>query len=1567
MNRILFCALIWALGDAFPLAAQVTIAPPALPNAIAGVLYSQTLTATGGLILPYTFTVSTGSLPAGLVLTSGVTPTTATISGTATVSGPFSFTVQAVDSTPIIPLTGTQAYTLQVDAPLTITTASLPGGTVGVAYSQALTSTGGTGTINWSVSAGTFPTGLMLSTGGVISGTPTAAGNFIFTVRAADSGSQQVTKDLSIAVAAGLTITTVSLPGGVIGSGYSQTLASTGGTGTITWSLSAGSLPAGLSLSPTGAITGTPTGPAGTSTFTVRAADSGSQQVTKELSIAIVAPLSITTTSLSGGVVGSVYSQTLASTGGTGAIAWSLSAGTLPGGLVLSAGGAITGTPTGPAATSAFTVRATDSGSQQVTKDLSIAIVAQLSITTMSVPNATVGVAYSQTVAATGGSGTRTWSISSGSLPAGLTIDSTTGTISGTPAGPAGPATFTVQVADSTPTPATRSLTITVGTAVMITTVSPLPGGAQGVAYSQTLAATGGTGPYTFAATTPLPAGLTLSAGGLLSGTPTGSGPFNFSVQATDSASATATKAFDLSITPRPQISALTPASAPAGSSDVALTITGSGFVSGATVQFGATTLTPSAVAAGQINVNVPGALLGLVGPVNVTVTNPFPVTSAAAVFTLEEPAITGLSPGSITAGSSAFTLTVNGSRFVAGSTVNFAGAAVATTFVSATRLTAQVPANLVANPGTVAVTVANTAMAVSAPANFTISPRPTITGLTPNSSSAGAPAFTLTVTGTGFVNGAVVVWNSTNLPTTFVSATQLTAQVPAGLTASPGTATITVVNAGGATTAGAAFTVGAAPSISTINPQSTTAGAPAFLLTITGSGFVTGSAVQVNGQVVATNFVAANQLTATVPANLLTNAGSASVSVVNPGPVNSNAVPLLVNASVTFITQTLTNGVVNMSYTQAINLAGGTPPFTFALGGGTLPPGLSLNASNGAITGTPVAPGIFEFTIQVTDAAGFVASRSFVLNVGRALVISSDANLATGAVGRSYLATLTATGGTPPYPQWTLLTGSLPPGSTLNTTTGLISGNPTTAGNFAFVIQVRDSAGQTASKGFTIVINAGLAITSVGQIETGTIGSDYVLNLGATGGSPPYTWRLESGSLPPGLNLNPATGGISGTPATEGTFAFAVEVRDSAGQTARTPLTITVISTLTITAASQLPSAMERVTYTTRLAAAGGTSPYSGWRVASGALPAGISLNASTGELAGTPTQSGSFDFTVAVNDSVNRTVSKAFALVVNPPGLAITTAAALPAATYGGPYQVIPAADGGIVPYRWALTGGAFPQGLSVADNGVLRGVPQEVGTFRFTLTVTDNAARTAAREFTLMVNPTALSPVQITGPADNLEPATQPRVELVLSEPYPLDLTGVLELAFEPDAVNNADDPAVRFANGTRSINFRIPANTTAAVFDGTPAFQSGTVAGALRLQPRLTTSGVALPAPAPRQMRVLRAAPVLRAVQVTRNASGFEVVVTGHSTSREVTQATFRFTASSGANLQTTEVAIPLTTPAGSWFAGAESRAFGGQFTYRQPFTISGEQGAVASVSVQLSNSVGASQSSSANLP
>jgi hypothetical protein len=348
--------------------------------------------------------------------------------------------------------------------PLQITSSQLPGGTAGSAYTATLSASGGTSPYSWSVSSGTLPTGLSLSSSGAISGTPTVAGAFPFTVAVKDAASASISASLSITVVGlpPLQITTSQLPGGTVGTAYSAMLSASGGTSPYSWSVSSGTLPAGLSLSASGTLSGTPT-VAGSFPFTVAVKDANSTSASASLNIIVVGlpPLQITTSQLPGGTVGSAYSATLSASGGTSPYSWSVSGGTLPTGLSLSSSGTLSGTPT-VAGAFPFTVAVKDAASGSASANLSLPVVGlpPLQITSSQLPGGTVGNAYNATLSASGGTSPYSWSVSSGTLPAGLSLSSS-GTLSGT-ATVAGTFPFTVAVKDAASASASASLSINV-------------------------------------------------------------------------------------------------------------------------------------------------------------------------------------------------------------------------------------------------------------------------------------------------------------------------------------------------------------------------------------------------------------------------------------------------------------------------------------------------------------------------------------------------------------------------------------------------------------------------------------------------------------------------------------------------------------------------------------------------------------------------------------------------------------------------------------------------------------------------------------------------------------------------------------------------------------------------------------------------------------------------------------------------------------------------------------------------------------------------------------------------
>jgi hypothetical protein len=359
-----------------------------------------------------------------------------------------------------------------------------------------------------------------------------------------------------------------------------------------------------------------------------------------------------------------------------------------------------------------------------------------------------------------------------------------------------------------------------------------------------------------------------------------------------------------------------------------------------------------------------------------------------------------------------------------------------------------------------------------------------------------------------------------------------------------------------------------------------------------------------------------------------------------------------------TITTTSLPGGTTGVAYGAPVAVTGGTGPYAWSLYQpgtyGDLPPGLSLDAATGVISGTPTTQGSWNFTVQVSDASLPMQTThaSLTINVNYASILTiTTTSLPGGTTGVAYSAPVSASGGTGPY-AWSLYQpgtyGDLPPGLSLNASTGVISGTPTTQGSWNFTVQVSDASlpMQTTYASLTIDVSyASILTITTTSLPDGTTGVAYSAPVSATGGTGPYAWSLylpgTYGSLPPGLSLEAATGVISGTPTTQGSWNFTVQVSDASlpVQTTYASLTINVnyASLLTITTTS-LPDGATGVAYSAPVSATGGTVPYA-WSLYQpgtyGDLPPGLSLDAATGVISGTPTTQGSWNFTVQVSDA--------------------------------------------------------------------------------------------------------------------------------------------------------------------------------------------------------------------------------------------------------------------------------------------------------------------------------------------
>jgi len=314
----------------------------------------------------------------------------------------------------------------------------------------------------------------------------------------------------------------------------------------------------------------------------------------------------------------------------------------------------------------------------------------------------------------------------------------------------------------------------------------------------------------------------------------------------------------------------------------------------------GASAVTLNGVSVGSFTV-VNATALTFSVPANATsglvaVTTPGGTATSASAFTvlLPAPAIANLAPSTAVAGSGGFTLVVNGTGFLAGSVVNFNGAALATTYNSATQLTAQVPAAAITVAGNYAVAVANPSLVqggTSAPVNFTVTtPAPTLVSFAP---AQGLVGTTVTVTGTALTGASAVTLNGVSVRDfTVVNDATLLFLVPANATSG----LVAVTTAGGTATSASVFTVlqpNPLPTLTGLTPDAVVAGSPGFGLTVTGTGLVAGSVVQLAGSALVTTYQSATQLTAQVPASAVATAGSYEVVVRSPAPGGGTSAPL--------------------------------------------------------------------------------------------------------------------------------------------------------------------------------------------------------------------------------------------------------------------------------------------------------------------------------------------------------------------------------------------------------------------------------------------------------------------------------------------------------------------------------------------------------------------------------------------------------------------------------------------------------------------------------------------------
>ncbi|MER5319702.1 DUF7507 domain-containing protein [Streptosporangium roseum] len=332
----------------------------------------------------------------------------------------------------------------------------------------------------------------------------------------------------------------------------------------------------------------------------------------------------------------------------------------------------------------------------------------------------------------------------------------------------------------------------------------------------------------------------------------------------------------------------------------------------------------------------------------------------------------------------------------------------------------------------------------------------------------------------------------------------------------------------------------------------------------------------------------------------------------------------------------------------------------------GVAQPTQTFNSAATTQSVTGLTPGTaYTFTVTAVNAAGpgqpSEPSTTATPNSPPAFTFPAPP---AGEVGAAYSVPLTVSAGTAPY-TWSVGAGSLPPGLTLNASTGVLSGTPTAAGGYSFTARVTDAGNVSTTREVTLVIAPKPAFTFPAP-PSGEVGVAYSVPLTVSGGTAPYTWSVGAGSLPPGLTLNASTGVLSGTPTAAGGYSFTVKVLDAQNQSDTTAVSLTIVPQPAFTFPTP-PAAQVGVSYSVPLTVSGGVAPYT-WSVGAGSLPPGLTLNASTGELSGTPTATGSSPVTFRAVDANGQATTKAVTLVVTSGPLVVVKTASASSAVAGG-----------------------------------------------------------------------------------------------------------------------------------------------------------------------------------------------------------------------------------------------------------------------------------------------------------
>lgn len=913
--------------------------------------------------------------------------------------------------------------------------------------------------------------------------------------------------------------------------------------------------------------------------------------------------------------------------------------------------------------------------------------------------------------------------VSFGGTPGTITSKTSTQIIATSPAGSAGTVDITVTSPGGTSaTSAVDQFTyVNVPTVTGVSPNSGPTGGGTTVTISGANFVVGGT--TVNVGSTPATSVNVSSASSLTAVVPaSAAGTFNITVT-TSAGTSTLVASDQYTYVAGPTISGVSPNAVPAVGGSL-VTITGNNFTSGSTVTFGGTAATAVTFnSATSLTATTPAHAPGAVDVVVATVGGSATMTGALSY--IAAPSITSVSPaeGPI-AGNTA--VTISGSGFSGATQVTFGGTAATFAVAGATQITATAPPHSV---GTVDIQVTTPGgTSVTGPGDqYTYTAVPTVTSISPTSGS-GNGGTSVTITGTGFTPSSTVKFgaaNATNV--SYSSSTTLTANAPAGT----GPVDVTVSTSGGtsATSASDRFTYVSAPTVTGLSTNlGSTAGGLA--VTVTGTGFTGATAVKFGATVAGFSVNSDTSISATSPPG---SVGVVDVTVTGPGGTSTTsavdrftyiATPTAASISLSNVPFNSAAVPIPVDLSNHITAVAVVTP---ASHGTAVATGTTLT-----YTPTPGFSGADSFTYTMTNAAGTSTAGTVSVSVLPSTFAYSPSAPAAGSVGVAYSTTslASASGGSGTY-SYVIVSGALPIGLTLSSN-GLLSGTPTATGTFTFSIKATDTVTTTnppvTSNTLTMTISAPTITFTPAALPDATAAVPYTQTVQASGGATPYTYVL-TGTLPAGLGWNATTGTISGTP-TQTSVGSSVTVSATDGNhfSGSVTYTVRVLGPNLNIVTSSLAAGTLGVPYTQAVSVSGANA---GFTVTATGLPNGLQLTQSGGNYAitGTPTAAGSFSVTIRLDDTTTGTGAPfsrttTMPLSVNT-GSVTLTPTTLPTPVAGQAYNQTFTASGGVAPYRYTVTTGALPAGLTLDPvSGVLSGAATSTGTSTFTVTVKDSS---------------------------------------------------------------------------------------------------------------------------------------------------------------------------------------------------------------------------------------------------